>query len=402
MAKRKQPSTAMPQIVAVCRKKSAAARSLAALGKGFDPAHGLTCYADLAAARSAVRRGIILVPVLPPYIAVGLAIEAGAAPSTALARWTADAAADLKAARGTKRVMLVDAAGLETHDADTISMICAGLDQEPPTSSASDASAPKPLQPQSLVLAVAALASDAKAQALATDLTEMLGAPAPLTDDVLDQAARISEEVRLLRAELDQSAPQGGAAEEVALLRDGLAHMLTELEEMDQARSAAEAQVADLGQQAADRHLTVALNGALENQLAELRRDQIRREAVLGHLLLRDAATIRDLNAELTDVTTQQMADLEQSRVQAETALADALKQAQANAASRDMLTQQVAKLQADLKAQAEEQEKALAERDAEIQALHGELDKIYASKSWKVTAPMRGVRRGLGPSDKS
>lgn len=149
-----------------------------------------------------------------------------------------------------------------------------------------------------------------------------------------------------------------------------------------------------ISDQLAGMHMMQISNDALSRRADLAEQSRIMSISSLGAVLLDDGAQLRDLQARLAKAW-QQVSEantaLEQHKAEAATKVANmdkALKDSEA-AHARALETNKA------------EAAKILEERDAHIAHLSAEMDKIYGSKSWRVTAPMRSARAKLS-KDKS
>lgn len=155
--------------------------------------------------------------------------------------------------------------------------------------------------------------------------------------------------------------------EEADLLRENLALMMTELEQKSQAIASLETDRAKLRDTLADFHLQRAEIVALNARLAGAEKVRQRREAVLSAMLLQAKATVQEQEAVLRD------------RQEAMAALST----------QSGELVERIAALETDKKAH--EAYKQKLETNAE--GLRAEIEKVYTSKSWRITEPLRRAR---------
>lgn len=138
-----------------------------------------------------------------------------------------------------------------------------------------------------------------------------------------------------------------------------------------------------------DTQLLRALNGSLERQVETGLSERHLREAVLGRVIL-------DAEAQLRDATAWQAGHLQETVAKYEARLiaqAQVLHEVQARLAEQETALQSA-------RTQLSDQEKAAnqerAEQARQIEDMSAELTKIYGSKSWRVTEPMRKARSQL------
>ncbi len=362
------PAAGTAALVAVLPGDMPLADPVAAALAAADPGLALRCVQTLEAGL-AQTKGMVLVPVPHPLLSLARAFEAGASPDAALAQW-ADATRALMTAlrRDRKRVVLMDAGALAAGHPGAFDILQARFELDPsaPTPAAAADGIPDPglaPDPAALARAVLVLWADPEATELAETLAALQHGPVQpprLARDGLDAVLAAPQD----RADPDNvpdpadpapapddpdpddPAPDESEAEERQLLRDSLAELLGEVSRLEADRDALQALRDRQQDELADRHLLAALNDSLEKRLQARDADRRQREGVLGQVMLRDAQ-------------------------------------------ARGALEARVARLE--------------AERDAataELQAMQAELDRVYHSNSWKITAPIRAARRPLSKSD--
>lgn len=169
-------------------------------------------------------------------------------------------------------------------------------------------------------------------------------------------------------------AQQQHLIEERDLLSQTLQEVLAEVAQMEQ-------RAEQLHERAGDVQVLKSLKGALERQIASGLRERQMREAVLGQMIL-------DTETRLRAAQSQYQA---QYQAQSETLQGTEAELKAARKQNRDQkkLAKQIAK---DLA----ERERLLAEQQQQIDNMAAELTRIYGSKSWKVTEPMRKARSQL------
>ena len=240
------------------------------------------------------------------------------------------------------------------------------------------------------------------------------------------QSAAQQAQIAQLSAESQKLAAQ---AQENVLLRQTVALHLENTTEMAAALRSLQAQAVRWREIEADRLVVVAQKEALERD-AGLRATQRRiSESVLGERLLRDAAERRGLVRRLSGLEVELTqhsgaaarlgGELEAERgllvaLRSEIAsIRSTLKSAhdeiralgKVNAAQKeDIKHSRVQKAEASKALGKAHKERDAARLELEnmlkrIEGLEGELAKIYGSNSWRLTEPMRALRRATGPT---
>ncbi|WP_212525600.1 hypothetical protein [Actibacterium sp. MT2.3-13A] len=309
-----------------------------------DPARRLVLFDDIEKALAARPGAPVLVLLSAPARSLLGAMQAGTRPSAALRRWMAAAEAQLAVLRRARRhIIALEHDAPSTDPQGCAEMLAArfGARFAAPAAGA----VPAPDAPLLALMAEVLLDSDPRARALADEIEAMLAcaqAPLEIGAAQIDRAFAALQEQDTALAELEM---------ERELLRDGMAQGL---EQLDRAT--------------VDTRLEHAATEAAARQMAALNDTRLLRESVLGAALLERAALLEAREAEIA-----------------------ALK-AQAQAAAETHAGESAA-LRARLDAQAQD----LKARQDELEAARSELEAVYASRSWKVTSPMRVARRGLG-----
>ncbi len=331
-------SDARPLLVACT--DDAKRRSVEDLFAAATPAPAITWCEGVEAALAQDATAPVVVPVTLPLDYLAAALQAGTAPDDALADWSAEAEALLRACRkARRRVLLIDAGKLATQPETGARALGARLGLQfspmPPTHEAVRS-------PIHAVIAGPLLASDAKASDLLDEIEAMI--VGPLT-------ARNPDRTEIVSA-TDAAAT---LIEERDLLRENLAQMLAETEELRNMLTRKEQEVSALEQQQAQ-------VSDLENRLAQA--DTERKS------LIEERDLLRENLAQMLEETDRLLGNENDRKRELEarnTALADKhLLKAQLEAVTRQLDT------------------------------ANDEINRIYASNSWKVTAPLRAARRGL------
>jgi len=302
-----------------------------------------------------------------PVPAMAAALAAGGGLPTVLADWTAQATALLDfLRRNRRRVLLTEEAAFLADPAAILAL--AAL--RPP---AKGALAPEPPpDPLLALLAAEMLRRDPRAHALAGELEASATASQAGGTEVDLEAARHlhlqtaetahlqAESAARLQAELEEA-----QAEQEAVLRQLLnaqaeqERLQARIHQLDQGLQSSEAQLRELALQAEQRRALEAERAALASSLAKLRAELATRDAALAE---RDAI-LAERNAALEAVN-REAVTLRSARVQGDHDLG--------------LLTKRLARAEQDL-----------ANRRNEVQ-------KLRSSTSYRITAPMRWVKRKL------
>tara|TARA_Y100001947_G_scaffold61437_1_gene51777 strand:- start:3310 stop:5106 length:1797 start_codon:yes stop_codon:yes gene_type:complete len=200
-------------------------------------------------------------------------------------------------------------------------------------------------------------ASLAQAEAQKNTLNERVMSQGRQIQDMEAQLVALSDvtvERDLLRESLD------GQRQEVAVSQEDFRRAEDRLLEMQMVQSS---------------------NEALSRQAERAEQDRLLSASALGAVLLDDSLRMRDLQGQLD----QTWGKLSQTKTMLDATEQALEQQKQAREASEAEHGRQSAETQA-----------VLQEREAYIAHLTAELDKIYGSKSWRVTAPMRSARSKL------
>lgn len=182
--------------------------------------------------------------------------------------------------------------------------------------------------------------------------------------EIVDQTAQIEVLQTQLSAMKDLQAERN-------LLRTSLHGLRQELDVAQMALQRSEDRLLEM-------QMISAANDALTQRAAESERRRVMSVSALGAVLLSDGTRLRDAQGRLKQAEAAKQ-QVEQALMQTQTELEA---QGQVLAAAEDAHHQQ-----------SQEYAAKLAERETDIQNLTAELDKIYGSKSWRVTAPMRSAR---------
>lgn len=214
-----------------------------------------------------------------------------------------------------------------------------------------------------------------------------------------EQLAAVAKERDLLRESLSQADAQKNALNErivaqgrqIQDLEVQLAVVADLTVERDLLRESLDGQRQEVAvsqedyRRAEDRLLEMQMvqssNEALSRQAERAEQDRLLSASALGAVLLDDSLRMRDLQGQLD----QTWGKLNQTKTMLDATEQALEQQKQAREASEAEHGRQSAETQA-----------VLQEREAYIAHLTAELDKIYGSKSWRVTAPMRTARSKL------
>ena len=351
---------------------------------------------------------------LGPAAAMARAVAAGQAPAEALAAWTAETGALLAACRRMRRritlLELGHAAAATPALAEALGARL-GLTLSAPKDTPGDAppgDAPEDdaADALSLLLAEAALARDAQARRLADELDAMTlplgGAP----EGDAELPGRGFAELAAQRDRLGQLAAETGAqGARIARLEAEAAAHRTEAE-------ATARRTAELEATAAEARALMQQAAAASEEAAALRRELAALQAEAPARSAAQAAAETALRAEIARLARNEAVlaaqllrfgvrgdgladDLETTRATAESAGADVARleaelasEQEAHAATRAALEAETDRMRA-AEAERARLEAALAEARAE-------LAHIRASRSWRITGPMRAVGRTL------
>jgi hypothetical protein len=228
------------------------------------------------------------------------------------------------------------------------------------------------------------LSLDAVAEMLGQGATSVRLVKAEAEADLLRQASAAQQD--RIEAALRRLTE---AEAEADLLRQLGAAQQAQIDEATRSLAAAEARIGGLMDEVADRHVLNASVEALERRLQDARSLGARREAVLAARVLADGAALAAAQAE-TGATRAELAETQAEMARAGAAATDRIADLEAAvhraAAEAEAASRRQAELETDLAASRHEAE-----------ALRQELEKIYASHSWKMTEPLRAGRRILG-----
>lgn len=209
---------------------------------------------------------------------------------------------------------------------------------------------------------------------------------------IVDQAAQIEVLQTQLSTMKDLQAERD-------LLRTSLHGLRQELDVAQMALQRSEDRLLEM-------QMISAANDALTQRAAESERRRVMSASALGAVLLSDGTRLRDVQGRLNQAeaarkTVEQALELTQTDLEtqkqafamieaAKQQVEQALMQAQTELEAQEQV---LAAAEAAHHQQSQEYATKLAERETDIQNLTAELDKIYGSKSWRVTAPMRSAR---------
>ncbi|MDJ0820345.1 MAG: hypothetical protein QNJ09_00875 [Paracoccaceae bacterium] len=387
MARKAQKPVGAGTIYVVCPDDGAVPALVQDLAAVAQPAAKVVALPSLSDALEQAGTQPVLVLSLAPAAGLAQLLEADMAPQEALQAWIERATAlraDLRQAR--RRVVLLDRDALVPDALAGLLRDRLGLKIR----KADIPTAPKPAAPRlSQALAALLLQSSEAAQDMGDEFEAMLALPGrtgPLSP------AEIGDILAALQGGAD---PRAGQEEERDLLRAGLTQLQDQLaqssEQTEMAEtvntqlqsrlSEAEAQArqlqedAQLAIEAADARVA-----ALEAE-RDLLREDVRQQQSEQQRAVNDAAQLR---AALVPAQERAVRETE-LRAQREAVLGTALLDREARL---DALTTQVAE-------QKDQLDRA-AEAHAALQATLEELSSVYSSRSWRITEPMRAVRRKI------
>lgn len=325
-----------PEITLACAPGQPGTEALRRLLAGLDPAPVLQEHDSLAAALASNPLLPVLIPVRPPLDALTDALAQGTLPSQALQDWSARTRTLLEGCRPHRRqVLLVDSESLAHAPRHLAPLLFARLNLAVPADLPDPADPPRPVRPVLETLAHAMLARSPAIRALADEMEAMMltaSEPADLPATLLDLAY---QELR------DQDG-----------LRDSLAQYEAEITGL---RGSAR-------ELAGERDLLRVSLGQLRDemtaQIESRDRQDARTRAQEAELMLHKAAH---------DSARRQLEFRRAEQQQREAVLGAELLEARAR---EDGLRQ-------------------------EADALSAELDRVFASRSWRVTTPLRRLRGG-------
>ena len=183
---------------------------------------------------------------------------------------------------------------------------------------------------------------------------------------------------------------------EVAALQKTLSPLDSELHQLRHALTDREAQLSSLQTTLADREAQLSsLQTTLadrEAQLSSLQTTLADREAQLSSL----QTTLADREAQLSSLQTT-LADREAQLSSLQTTLADReaqLSSLQTTLADREAQLSSLQSTLADQEAQLSSLQTTLADQEAQLSSLRSTISALYASSSWKASAPLRAGKR--------
>ncbi len=346
----------------------AVAKRLAALF----PDSGLSHYSDLRQAAKDHPGARIVLAMTSPVEAVARRLASGAGALDALSDWVAEVSPHLAAARQhRRRLWLIDARAMAAGLPHALSAASSLAD-----ATGSGIAMPDPPEAMYLVLSDSLIARHEPAMRLAAEFTSLCRGPLGVTVDLAKVAEAHGNE-RAARAEAtglragqeaalaEVLADRDRQAAEIALLRESLLLQLTEAEAAAKTCAALKAEAATLGKAAAERHFFKSEAETLARRLEDVEESRLRRETILGAMLLADQAAVAELTSRAAELA---------SRLSA-------------SELANEAMGRRVAELEA-----AQEAERVKAE------ALQAELQHVFASNSWKITGPLRRARNWIGP----
>ena len=385
------PAEVRPVRVAACPAplRQRIRRSIA----GAAPARTPIFFDRVEEALAADDQAAVLVPLRMPRAHVAAALTAGTDADAALRDWRRQAEAVLTGCRrARRRVVVVDAdlflAGTADGGADLAARFGVDLASASAAHGARDDAAGV-----HAALAAALVATDLRAQELFDEVEAMATGPVtPCLPDRADVAAALRATMEVL--------------EERDLLRDGLREAVAEADRlrMERAGLARDLEQRDTALAELRREAAASADARAQSDAARSRLEAERREAqALRDALAEERDLLRDGLREMADETARlhaEKAALEE-RLETERAAAGEtpLVRAERDAASRQL---------EDVRASARWREAVLGGQllsvtrraqilEADLEAVRAEIARLYASTSWKVTAPLRAARRRFG-----
>ena len=293
-----------------------------------------------AAAEASVTR--ILVAITSPIESLAQRLIGSQTPTEALEVWKVEAGALLGEMRRMRReLVVVDARSLLSSDADALAEL------EIDTASVAEfAEIPPPPSSMMLVLADALLTNDVESSRMVAEIDAMRhGSYVALLDIEQLSAAHeeytnLTWEIALLRENIGQQIIGAEDADLLrALLRENISQQIIGAEDADLLRAQLVKESDSLRKISADRHLMKAQSEALGRRIETDKKRAAIREAVLGAVMLEDQ------------------------------------KEKEKAAAGHEASAHELA---------------------GEVLFLKGELDRVYNSKSWRLTKSLRTVRSSL------
>ena len=428
------PAAEVVTVILVCGPLPEGKAISALSGRLADPdgrAVGLAVVPDLAAALAQPGNAPVVVLHRSAGLALSDAMAQGTGPSRVLASWMAAAASQLALLRRhRRRISLVDAAALsDGRLGDVLSRLAARLGLDVIAISVTPAAAMTDSSPLVTAVARICLADNADAQALSSELDALLlGAaedPALHPDSLADAAFDA-----LLMLQRDTGGPQARA--ERALLLDHLAHMQQQMEKVQAEADALDRLLHDSRNQAAAAEQAVqTLLAEAEARLAEAARVEARLAGERG--VAKSGADPKVWTAE-RDLLLDQLAHMQMQVEQAQAEATAALRlrddiqtavpavEAVAARAQRDaLLGDEILRLgRAERALQDQVETLAIATalqltgHEADLNRLRAafdatvhdledarrELAAVYASRSWRITGPMRQARLAVTKKD--
>lgn len=389
-----------------------------ALVADTEPPVELTPLHPLDAALAQDAEAPVLVPLRLPFDHLRMALQAGETPADVLDAWCNETEALLQSCRkARRRVVMIDAGMLTARPSATAEALGARLGLRFKAIAEGQAAPTSGLACIHSAIAASLLAMDVRAMELADELESMIVGPIAPRTPSRDEISTAAQEV-------------ASFAEERDLLRENLSQMLSEVEEMRDALSRREEETSKLE---AARAESVAALGRAREETEALRRERdaataratqleekLSQADAARHTLTEERDLLREnlsqmlseterliaeksdesekylLKAQL-DAVTRQLEEAQERRAARESVLGTEILQLAGQArAERDKLA---AELHAANQEAAQLKATASKERDrltAELEAARDEIARILASSSWKITKPMRAVRRGL------
>lgn len=375
-------------------------RALEALASGAVPGISVQRHDSLETTFSSDPAAPVIMLMSTPQDHMRATLAAGSAPDTALQQWTKHTSAVLQRCRkNRRRVVLIDAGMLRARPAAIAEALSARLGVRFDTVPEAAPGAKAEFDDIHTVITAALLASDPKARDLSEELEAMMLGPVTAPGDPVKAGVSGAQKLQNLATERE-------------LLRENLRQLLGELEAMRASLTKKEDAA-----KALETELQARLSTA-ESSLASTTqdRDELREELKKSHAWAQSLVAgneQKDAALEGLDKTTQERdllrEELRQMQDSVQTLLAENEK-----VADRHLLKAQCEALERQLDDTAERQrlrdsvqgaemlklamllQAERARLNSDLQNARDEIGRLLASSSWRITRPIRVVKRGL------
>ncbi|MCC5969252.1 MAG: hypothetical protein JJU15_04840 [Pararhodobacter sp.] len=340
-------------------------RAIEALASGAVPGVSVQRHDSLETTFSSDPSAPVIILMSMPQDHMRAMLDAGSAPDTALQNWTKHASAILQRCRkNRRRVVLVDAAMLRTLPAAIAEALSGRLGLRFDTVPDAAPAEKKEFDDIHTAITEAMLISDLKARDLAEELEAMMLGPVSAPGDPVKAGVNGAQKLRSLATERD-------------LLREALRQHLEELDTMRAAltktEGAAKAQSTELQKKLS----TAESDLASTTQERDLLREELRQMQDSVQTLLAENAKVADrhlLKAQCEALERRLDDAAERQRLRDSVQGAEMLKLAMLLQAER-------------------------GQTNADLQNARDEIQRLLASTSWRVTRPIRVMKRGLSRS---